>query len=104
MEPVAPVEPPKVVTRTRGRSASRPAGPPVGEPGAEATAGDGTVPDPATTSPRSALGSVGAPPVHGSVEPGTATAEPGADAEASHAEDSHPVEHVPIKKKGSRKR
>ena len=104
VEPVAPVEPPKVVTRTRGRSASRPAGPPAGEPGAEATAGDGTVPDQATTSPRSAVGSVGAPPVHGSVEPGTATAEPGADAEAPHAEDSHPVEHVPIKKKGSRKR
>ena len=56
--PVAP-EPPKVVTRTRGRAAARPAGPPSG-----------------------------------------------AEAGESHV-DGHEVghvEHVPVKKKGSRKR
>ncbi|GAA4727269.1 hypothetical protein GCM10023350_07670 [Nocardioides endophyticus] len=63
-EPVAAPEPPKVVTRTRGRSATRPAGPP-----AEVSA--------ATTG----------------------------DEDGDHAEGEHPhVEHVPIKKKGSRKR
>jgi ribonuclease E len=85
---VAP-EPPTVVTRTRGRRATRPAGPPSGgEPSAAAGF--------ATT------GSVGAPPLAGTVEPGTAVTEPG-QGEDPHAE-SHPVEHVPIKKKGSRKR
>ena len=34
----------------------------------------------------------------GAVEPGTADAEPGAD------DDAPSVEHVPVKKKGSRKR
>jgi ribonuclease E len=91
--PVAPVEtpevaapePPKVVTRTRRRAASRPAGPPAAEDGAELPPPVGTV------------GSVGAPPVDGIVEPGTGDAEPGSE--------EHPhVEHVPIKKKGSRKR
>ncbi|MEP9361735.1 Rne/Rng family ribonuclease [Nocardioides sp. CN2-186] len=78
--PSAP-EPPKVVTRTRGRSASRPAGPPAEVP-----------------APVGSVGSVGTPPESGLVEPGTTTdVEPGAD-------DAHPVEHVPIKKKGSRKR
>ena len=54
----APVEPPKVITRTRGRSASRAAGPPV------LVTSDGTPAE----------------------------------------EDAPVVEHVPIKKKGARKR
>jgi ribonuclease E len=58
----APVEPPKVVTRTRGRSASRAAGPP------EPVSGDGV------------------------------------SAEVSESADAATVEHVPIKKKGARKR
>ncbi len=106
-EPVAPVEPPKVVTRTRGRSASRPAGPPAAGTDAEVqSGGEGAVPamPAATSTPPGSVGSVGAPPVHGSVEPGTAATEPGTGEEAPPAEDSHPVEHVPIKKKGSRKR
>ena len=70
---------PKVVTRTRGRSASRPAGPPAA-----------SAPEPAT-----AVGIVGAPPADGAVEPGTADTEAG----------TRPtVEHVPVKKRGSRKR
>jgi ribonuclease E len=86
-----PVEPekPKVVTRTRRRSASRPAGPPSG---------------------------VGTLPTTGVVEPGTAGLEAGAGTPAvdgaSAPEDTSSggpgeapvVEHVPIKKKGSRKR
>ena len=57
--PAAPAEPPKVITRTRGRSASRAAGPP------EAAEGEGDTPE-ATEAPT--------------------------------------VEHVPVKKKGTRKR
>jgi len=107
-EPVAPAEPPKVVTRTRGRSASRPAGPPSGaaaDEGSAPVAGDGGVPAmvSATAIPAGSSGSVGAPPAHGVVEPGTAAAEPGPDSDA-HAAEEHHVEHVPIKKKGSRKR
>jgi ribonuclease E len=67
--PVAP-EPPKVVTRTRGRAATRPAGPPV----ETAAGGSGDV-----------VGAVGV------------------DGEQVDGEHPH-VEHVPIKKKGSRKR
>ena len=68
VEAVAPPEPPKVITRTRGRSATRPAGPPV-EVSAE---------DPVVTT---------------------------GDEDGDHPEGEHPhVEHVPIKKKGSRKR
>jgi ribonuclease E len=37
------------------------------------------------------------------VEPGTAVAEPGPGSDEPPSEDHH-VEHVPIKKKGSRKR
>jgi ribonuclease E len=79
----APVEAekPRVVTRTRRRSASRPAGPP---------AGVGTVPD------------------SGAVEPGTVVVEQGSDAVAEPgaepAAEAPVVEHVPIKKRGSRKR
>jgi ribonuclease E len=79
----APAEPekPRVVTRTRRRSASRPAGPP---------AGVGTVPD------------------SGLVEPGTAAveqeAEPSGEPASEPASEAPVVEHVPIKKRGSRKR
>ena len=75
-----------MVTRTRRRSASRPAGPP---------SGAGTVPQ------------------TGVVEPGTAGLEPGtgapsgeavAPAPVDGADETPVVEHVPIKKKGSRKR
>ncbi|HEX5090611.1 MAG TPA: Rne/Rng family ribonuclease [Nocardioides sp.] len=90
-EPAAVPEKPTVVTRTRRRSASRPAGPPrsdaVAVPAmADAPASIGTERE----------GSVGAPAADGVVEPGTAEeADPGAPAH---------VEHVPIKRKGSRKR
>jgi ribonuclease E len=87
----APAEPekPRVVTRTRRRSASRPAGPPAG---------------------------VGVPPDSGLVEPGTAaveqgieawgapSADPSAEASGEPAAEAPVVEHVPIKKRGSRKR
>ena len=79
-EPAAP----KVVTRTRRRSASRPAGPPattVARRGPARLSGDLGRP-------------VGQPPADGAVEPGTAEAEPGPAG----------VEHVPVKKRGSRKR
>nr|WP_230487323.1 Rne/Rng family ribonuclease [Nocardioides anomalus] len=92
-----------VVTRTRRRSASRPAGPPqhhaepdpAGVPALhQATAGIGAERD----------GSVGAPALDGMVEPGTAAAE-GDAVSAESAEPAEPaVEHVPIKRKGSRKR
>lgn len=92
----APAEPekPRVVTRTRRRSASRPAGPPA----VPATSGVGIV------------------PTSGLVEPGTVDVEPGvgtplADAVAEEVgaedgstSDAPTVEHVPVKKKGSRKR
>ncbi|PUA80901.1 Rne/Rng family ribonuclease [Nocardioides currus] len=87
----APVEPvkPQVVTRTRRRSATRPAGPPVVPP----------------------VGVAGQRPESGLVEPGTAGLEPGPDSDDvpageqadEHADEPH-VEHVPIKKRGSRKR
>ncbi|MET1037914.1 MAG: Rne/Rng family ribonuclease, partial [Aeromicrobium sp.] len=84
--PPAEPEKPKVVTRTRRRSASRPAGPPSG---------------------------VGTVSQTGVVEPGTAGLEPGtgvpsgeaaAPAPVDGADETPVVEHVPIKKKGSRKR
>jgi ribonuclease E len=55
------------------------------------------------------LGSVGQPPSTGAVEPGTADTEPSlssADGQgpADGSEDAPVVEHVPVKKKGSRKR
>ena len=76
-------EKPRVVTRTRRRSASRPAGPPA---------------LPAT----STSGAAGTPPQTGAVEPGTVGVEPG-EPDGASAE-APTVEHVPIKKKGSRKR
>ena len=82
-EPVAEApaadDKPRVVTRTRRRSASRPAGPPA-----------------ALSS-----GAAGTPPGSGLVEPGTADVELGAEPAAA---DAPSVEHVPIKKKGARKR
>ena len=98
-ETPAAEEKPRVVTRTRRRSASRPAGPPA--------------------LPTVSASGAGTPPESGVVEPGTVDAEPGlgtplAEAGAPHGTpagahaDGHaeapPVEHVPIKKKGSRKR
>ena len=65
---------PTVVTRTRRRSASRPAGPPAAT-------------DAATGSEPVTSGQIGSPVESGAVEPGTVA-----------------VEHVPVKKKGSRKR
>jgi ribonuclease E len=81
-EPAPPARP-KVVTRTRRRSASRPAGPP---------AATTTVP---AMSEAEAPSVVGQPAEHGAVEPGTADAEAGG---------KPVVEHVPVKKRGSRKR
>ncbi len=81
-EPAPPARP-KVVTRTRRRSASRPAGPP---------AATSTVP---AMSEAESPGVVGQPAEHGAVEPGTADAEVGG---------KPVVEHVPVKKRGSRKR
>ena len=90
--PPAEADKPRVVTRTRRRSASRPAGPP---------SGAGTV------------------PTSGLVEPGTAGLEPGSGTQAGAVDaradalsdtssggpgEASTVEHVPIKKKGSRKR
>lgn len=87
-EPAAPApvedEKPRVVTRTRRRSASRPAGPPA----AVAVTGSTTVPGVLS-------GAAGTVPESGVVEPGTADSEPG---------DAPVVEHVPVKKRGSRKR
>jgi len=83
-EPAAEPVAPKVVTRTRGRSASRPAGPPAASAEADSR-------EPAATLP----GVIGEPPLDGAVEPGTADTEAG----------TRPVvEHVPVKKRGSRKR
>ncbi|KRF07642.1 hypothetical protein ASG88_02095 [Nocardioides sp. Soil777] len=84
VEPAPEQERPRVVTRTRRRSASRPAGPPSGVAG--------TLPE------------------SGRVEPGTSDVElggePGAvpDPSATDAGSEPHVEHVPIKKKGARKR
>ncbi len=82
-EPAVAAEPtkPQVVTRTRRRSATRPAGPPVLPP----------------------VGAAGQVPETGVVEPGTAGVEVGNDATDAHDDAPH-VEHVPIKKRGTRKR
>jgi ribonuclease E len=105
-EPTPEPEKPTVVTRTRRRSASRPAGPP---------RSDDAVAVPAMADAPTAIGteregSVGAPAVDGVVEPGTAEdADPGAGTgeavgeAVGEAAPAH-VEHVPIKRKGSRKR
>ena len=92
-EPPADPEPPKVITRTRKRSASRPAGPPA-LPAAE---------------PVLALQVAGVAE-DGLAEPGTVTVEPetGADEHDEHGEqdehgDAPTIGHVPIKRR-SRKR
>ncbi len=91
--PPAEPEKPKVVTRTRRRSASRPAGPP---------SGAGTVPQTGVVEPGTA-----------GLEPGTGTPSgdavaptpvDGADTASGAPDEAPVVEHVPIKKKGSRKR
>jgi ribonuclease E len=94
-EPAPVVEGPRVVTRTRRRSASRPAGPPsaaISTNGAAATSGT--------------VGTIGAPATDGLVEPDDGYVEPGTSDGSGHmSEDgAHPELHVPIKKKGSRKR
>jgi ribonuclease E len=53
--------------------------------------------------PASAVGRVGEPPVDGIVEPGTVATEPG-DGQGDETSDHPTIPHVPIKKKGSRKR
>ncbi|HEU4811570.1 MAG TPA: ribonuclease E/G, partial [Nocardioides sp.] len=116
VEPPAAPEPPKVVTRARRRSASRPTTTTAAMPvviQAEAAA----EPTPAEHAPtaeppkvvtrtrgRSATRPAGPPSAveaPGSAADGAPTV-PGLDGEAHH--DAHPVEHVPIKKKGARKR
>ncbi len=105
-EPEQPAEPaapstPTVVTRTRGRrGASRPAGvtPVVTEPVPVAI-----VVEPAAAAPAEI--STPEPPkvitrTRGGASRAVTTAEPDAAASA----DEHPMEHVPVKKKGARKR
>jgi ribonuclease E len=98
--PPEPPEKPKVVTRTRRRSASRPAGPPAAA--ASSGTGESTTVEPTTgdvlAEEPGASGQVGAIAESGQVEPGTVDAEPGTGASLTA------MEHVPIKKKGSRKR
>ncbi len=72
--PPEPPEPPKVVTRTRRRAASRPAGPP-----------------PVVPAPEAVTGSV-------------LVDEAGADGEEQDHHESGPALHVPVKRRGSRKR
>ena len=98
-EAPAPAATTTVVTRTRRRSASRPAGPPTVSVPSMAPADDSTPPQPA-----SALGRVGEPPVDGIVEPGTVATEPGETQGAESSDQTPTIAHVPIKKKGSRKR
>lgn len=97
-EPAAPApvedDKPRVVTRTRRRSASRPAGPPTAVAVTEAAASGSPAQEPATV-PGVLSGAAGTVPESGVVEPGTADSEPG---------DAPVVEHVPVKKRGSRKR
>jgi ribonuclease E len=95
-----------VVTRTRRRSASRPAGPPA-LPATSTTGGAGTLPESGLVEPGTAgveLGAsstAGAPTAEGHAE---ANADAHLDAHLDAHADTHVVEHVPIKKKGSRKR
>lgn len=88
--PPAEPEKPKVVTRTRRRSASRPAGPPSGVGTGSAT----------TTAPTAPVGEA-APAASGAADGGADTE---ADPSSGGPGEAPVVEHVPIKKKGSRKR
>ena len=72
--PPEPPEPPKVVTRTRRRAASRPAGPP-----------------PVGPAPEAATGAV-------------LVDEAGVDGDEHDHHESGPALHVPVKRRGSRKR
>ena len=57
--------------------------------------------------PASAVGRVGDPPADGIVEPGTSDTEPSGPGEVRASDDGDQtpaIAHVPIKKKGSRKR
>ncbi len=97
-EPEPPAEPekPTVVTRTRRRSsASRAAGPPLPVPAMDAAP---------TALGAAADGAVGAPAANGVVEPGTAGGDPGSATHDGEVVAAPHVEHVPIKRKGSRKR
>jgi ribonuclease E len=91
--PPAEPEKPKVVTRTRRRSASRPAGPP---------SGAGTISQTGVVEP----GTAGLEPDSGTPSGEAATPAPvdGADTASGVPDEAPVVEHVPIKKKGSRKR
>jgi ribonuclease E len=92
-EPTAPPEPPRVVTRTRRRSASRPAGPPSAvEPGAVEPGGvePGGV-EPSTTEPNDAE-----PDASGDSAEAADAADPGVEGGTAL--------HVPVKRKRSRKR
>jgi ribonuclease E len=97
-QPPAPPAPPRVVTRSRGRAASRPAGPPAGVTSGPAEgAGDAA---------SAVLASLGVAPEQGGGELDGAPRETGPlgdDASAPAVEDTHQVEHVPVKKR-SRKR
>ena len=88
-----PAEPgkPKVVTRTRRRSASRPAGPP---------SGAGTVSQTGAVTTTMPTGE--AAPAASDAADGGADAQPGPS--SGGPGEAPVVEHVPIKKKGSRKR
>ncbi|WP_455429457.1 Rne/Rng family ribonuclease [Nocardioides cavernae] len=92
--PPAEPEKPKVVTRTRRRSASRPAGPPSG-------VGGSTTPTTLTTptTPTTPMGE--AAPASDATDGGRDT-QP--DPSSGGPGEAPVVEHVPIKKKGSRKR
>jgi len=91
-EPEPEPQRPTVVTRSRRRSASRPAGPP--PPMDQAPVAIGSDRD----------GAVGAPAQDGIVEPGTADeGDPGIPVDDEVGGPGH-VEHVPIKRKRSRKR
>lgn len=84
----APAEP-RVVTRTRTRSARRPAGPPAGAADPTPAAA------PASSTPSGA----------GADDPGASPADGAtAGAEAGPAPDHAEAEHVPVKRKGGRKR
>jgi ribonuclease E len=113
-EPPAPepvVEKPvtKVVTRSRRRAASRPAGPPATaeEPEQPEQAEQPEPPEqpeqpPADEDP--VVGAIGAPAEHGVVEPNVGELEPGVVPDPEPVVEEPHVEHVPIKKKGTRKR
>ncbi|HET9998164.1 MAG TPA: Rne/Rng family ribonuclease [Nocardioides sp.] len=75
-EPTSPPEPPKVVTRSRRRAASRPAGPPPVVPAPEVATGSVLVEDAGTR----------------------------VDGEEHDHHESGPALHVPVKRRGSRKR